>query len=398
MGRMIKILVVIILSLGLVACGGEQNKQNKFTYKSTLQFDYSQTIKNRLEEIDGGKEFYQKVDVVLKQNDKMRLDEAICEVCKKEKSGRILLQLLQSIGGDFTKIYPAEAIDKNCKYLKEEFKDRMIGIGQKLQERYAKIRMDDTEPIPDIEYNHDLGQLTIYTDTILPPNKPEISFEIWEMYTSGEVMSLFQNIKEDKNYNPDLKQVYENLMDAQKIQYFTDDADYATIGKVKPVDTAEIAQLLNSPLLEIYFPEDVVFCWSKPQTLGEGEDNLIVYLYAVHKDKSSNLMINNADIKFAGIGSDPNGRGFNINIEMDENGARKFSDLTAKNIDKSLAICVGGVVHSAPRVMDRIANGRVEISFPDGEDIKEISKLAKILSSGTLPQFLKVIKTEKITQ
>jgi preprotein translocase subunit SecD len=78
-----------------------------------------------------------------------------------------------------------------------------------------------------------------------------------------------------------------------------------------------------------------------------------------------------------------------ISITFDGDGARVFERITGESIGKQLAIVLDGVVHSAPRIKDRIAGGSAQITGSFTHD--EAAKLAIVLRE-SLPAPMKIVQ------
>ena len=78
-----------------------------------------------------------------------------------------------------------------------------------------------------------------------------------------------------------------------------------------------------------------------------------------------------------------------VSITFDDKGAQLFDRVTAENVGKQLAIVLDGVVHSAPRIQDRISGGNAQITGNFTHD--EAAKLAIVLRE-SLPAPVKVIQ------
>lgn len=72
-----------------------------------------------------------------------------------------------------------------------------------------------------------------------------------------------------------------------------------------------------------------------------------------------------------------------ISIQFDDEGAKLFEDITAKNIGKPIAIFVGGDLISAPTVQAKIAGGQAQITGSFTND--EAQALARDLNTGAIP-------------
>jgi protein-export membrane protein SecD len=84
-----------------------------------------------------------------------------------------------------------------------------------------------------------------------------------------------------------------------------------------------------------------------------------------------------------------------VNFELDREGAAKFATVTGRNVGRRLAIVLDGVVRSAPRIQERIPNGRGQITMYDrrGDKAKDLSI---VLNSGALPAPVVVVEERSI--
>ena len=97
-------------------------------------------------------------------------------------------------------------------------------------------------------------------------------------------------------------------------------------------------------------------------------------------------------LKDAKVGIDEYGKP-SVNITFDNDGARTFERITGENIDRQLAIVLDGVVHSAPRIKDRISGGNAQITGSFTHD--EAAKLAIVLRE-SLPAPMKTVQNVTI--
>ncbi len=72
-----------------------------------------------------------------------------------------------------------------------------------------------------------------------------------------------------------------------------------------------------------------------------------------------------------------------VSIQFDSEGAKLFEELTAENINKPIAIFVGGELISAPRVNERISGGTAQIT--GNFTTEEAQTLARDLNTGAIP-------------
>ncbi len=78
-----------------------------------------------------------------------------------------------------------------------------------------------------------------------------------------------------------------------------------------------------------------------------------------------------------------------VSITFDSEGAKIFDRITADNVGKQLAIVLDGVIHSAPRIQDRISGGSAQITGNFTHD--EAAKLAIVLRE-SLPAPMKIVQ------
>jgi protein-export membrane protein SecD len=79
-----------------------------------------------------------------------------------------------------------------------------------------------------------------------------------------------------------------------------------------------------------------------------------------------------------------------VDMEMNAKGARRFSSVTAANVNKFLAIVLDSTVYSAPRIIQKIPLGRAEIS--GSFTMEEAKNLAIVLRAGALPAPVEIIQ------
>ncbi len=93
-------------------------------------------------------------------------------------------------------------------------------------------------------------------------------------------------------------------------------------------------------------------------------------------------------LKEAKVGIDEYGKP-SVSITFDNDGARIFDRITGESVGKQLAIVLDGVVHSAPRIKDRISGGSAQITGSFTHE--EASKLAIVLRE-SLPAPMKIVQ------
>jgi preprotein translocase subunit SecD len=104
-------------------------------------------------------------------------------------------------------------------------------------------------------------------------------------------------------------------------------------------------------------------------------------------------VITGADLKGAWPGIDSYGNPV-VDIEFNAKGSGLFANVTARNVDKPLAILLDKKIISAPSVREPISGGRAQIS--GNFKIEEVQDLVVKLKAGALPVPVKIIENKVI--
>lgn len=96
-----------------------------------------------------------------------------------------------------------------------------------------------------------------------------------------------------------------------------------------------------------------------------------------------NTELTGKNLKRAVVQFDPNTGAPQVSLEFDEQGAKLFEDVTARNISKQVAIFLDGYAISSPTVNEKISGGKAVIT--GSFNIKEAKLLAQRLNTGALP-------------
>jgi protein-export membrane protein SecD len=136
-----------------------------------------------------------------------------------------------------------------------------------------------------------------------------------------------------------------------------------------------------------------VFLWGNEAVTGGGVSGGYKYLYYVKASpEMKGDVIRNAmqSIDQGGMSA---GKA-KVDMEMNADGARKFTRVTGANINKQLAIVLDSTVYSAPRIVSRISGGRAEIT--GSFTIEEAKALAIILRAGALPAPVSIVEERTV--
>jgi len=83
-----------------------------------------------------------------------------------------------------------------------------------------------------------------------------------------------------------------------------------------------------------------------------------------------------------------------VSLQFDDEGAKIFEELTARNIGKPLAIYIDGIPISTPTVQEKISQGKAQISGKF--TLEEAKTLARNLNAGALPVPITLISQETV--
>ena len=81
------------------------------------------------------------------------------------------------------------------------------------------------------------------------------------------------------------------------------------------------------------------------------------------KDMEGNTVLTGKDLKDSKASADQSGRPV-VTLQFNEEGAKKFAELTAKNVGNQIAILLDGKVLTAPRVSEPITGGNARLQVP----------------------------------
>lgn len=149
---------------------------------------------------------------------------------------------------------------------------------------------------------------------------------------------------------------------------------------------------------------------TEPVIQRQGKDRIIVELPGVKdpekaiamlgrtallqfKDDKGNVVLSGRDLKDA-RGQISQGNAAVVSLEFNDEGGKKFAELTARNIGRRIAIELDGEVLTAPVVQEAITGGRAQIS--GSRSMEEAERLAILLRSGSLPVKIEMLENRTV--
>ena len=169
---------------------------------------------------------------------------------------------------------------------------------------------------------------------------------------------------------------------------------YCVVGYANEADTAAINAMLHSELAKSILPNDVKLLWSaKP---AEGAIKKRTYeLYCLRmtgvgeRAPLEGDVIESAKDDFDHFTGRPV-----VTMQMNDDGAREWANLTKKNIGKPVAIVLDNLVYSAPNVNQEITGGNSQIS--GSFTVEDTKDLSNTLKSGRMKAPVRIVQEEVV--
>lgn len=198
------------------------------------------------------------------------------------------------------------------------------------------------------------------------------NLEFWETYTLEEIGS------------------YEALQPLFGLFETFGDRYSPVIGTANVADTAKINETLNQIARDL--PRDARFAWEVKPVDETGQYFRLIALRASNRRGPAleGDAITDARAEESGY---YNGNG-EVILKMNASGARRWEEITMRNIGKNIAIVLDGEVYSYPMVQSAITGGICSIT--GNFTMEEAKDLANTLKSGKMSAPIRVIYMEVI--
>ena len=170
----------------------------------------------------------------------------------------------------------------------------------------------------------------------------------------------------------------------------------AVVGYANARDTAEINKIIYSELASRIFPAELKLRWgAQPEDFGgQNTKGDIFELYALKVTEPSGRAPLEGDV-ITGAKDDFDQMGHpSVSMQMNSDGARRWSQITKQNIGKAVAIVLDDAVYSAPRILTQIDGGNSQIT--GNFTIEATKDLANTLNSGKMPAPTRIVQEEVV--
>ncbi len=166
----------------------------------------------------------------------------------------------------------------------------------------------------------------------------------------------------------------------------------ATVGYVAKANKSALKAMIEREAFYKSFGSDVKFAVGQKPLLDANESSTGVFpVYALRLEPDGEPALSGTEIAEADQSIDVNNGGqVEVNITMNPEGARKWAEITSRNVGKQFAIVLDNEVISAPNINEPITGGRSRIS--GGFTVQEAQDLASNLEVGRLPAETRIIQ------
>jgi SecD/SecF fusion protein len=170
----------------------------------------------------------------------------------------------------------------------------------------------------------------------------------------------------------------------------------AVVGYANARDTAEVNKIIYSDLAARILPSELKLRWgAKAEDFGgQNTKGDIFELYALKITEPNGRaplegdVITNGKDDFDQMGHPC------VSMQMNSDGARRWSQITKQNIGKAVAIVLDDAVYSAPRILTQIDGGNSQIT--GNFTIEDTKDLANTLNSGKMPAPTRIVQEEVV--
>ena len=164
------------------------------------------------------------------------------------------------------------------------------------------------------------------------------------------------------------------------------------IATIQTKDTGLFNSYLRMDIVKNKFPSTLQFMFGKTESEDPKAKNFLT-LYAIKTLDNGQAELEGDQVADAKQDFDERGR-IAIKMNMKPIGTNIWAKMTARNIDKPIAIVLDNIVYSAPNVNDAITTGNSQIS--GNYTLKEAQDLSEILESGQLTAPARIVQSQVV--
>ena len=170
----------------------------------------------------------------------------------------------------------------------------------------------------------------------------------------------------------------------------------AIVGYASARDTADVNKVIYSEIASTVLPAECKLRWgAKAEDFGgENTRGDIFALYALKITEPNGRAPLEGDV-ITSSKDDFDQMGHpSVSMQMNSDGARRWSQITKQNIGRGVAIVLDDAVYSAPRILTQIDGGNSQIT--GNFTIEDTKDLANTLNSGKMPAPTRIVQEEVV--
>ncbi len=170
----------------------------------------------------------------------------------------------------------------------------------------------------------------------------------------------------------------------------------AIVGYANARDTADVNKVIYSDIAASVLPAECKLRWgAKAEDFGgENTRGDIFALYALKITEPNGRAPLEGDV-ITSSKDDFDQMGHpSVSMQMNSDGARRWSQITKQNIGRGVAIVLDDAVYSAPRILTQIDGGNSQIT--GNFTIEDTKDLANTLNSGKMPAPTRIVQEEVV--
>ena len=170
----------------------------------------------------------------------------------------------------------------------------------------------------------------------------------------------------------------------------------AIVGYANARDTADVNKVIYSEIASSVLPAECKLRWgAKPEDFGgQNTKGDVFALYALKITEPNGRAPLEGDV-ITSSKDDFDQMGHpSVSMQMNSDGARRWSQITKQNIGRGVAIVLDDAVYSAPRILTQIDGGNSQIT--GNFTIEATKDLANTLNSGKMPAPTRIVQEEVV--
>ena len=257
----------------------------------------------------------------------------------------------------------------------------IVPLLTQLNSRYAAMMSNENSETPETSENSEVAAIT---DTTAVDTAAAATSAFGAKLAKGDKATDAKAKEEAKKQNP-LYAVFQPIQGQ----------GLAIVGYALARDTADVNKVIYSEVAQQILPAELKLRWgAKAEDFGTGNHGDVFALYALKITEPNGRAPLEGDV-ITGAKDDFDQMGHpSVSMQMNSDGARRWSQITKLNIGKAVAIVLDDAVYSAPRILTQIDGGNSQIT--GNFTIEDTKDLANTLNSGKMPAPTRIVQEEVV--